>query len=397
MSQFHTHYSNQRPPAEHPDRELLFLLRTYSTNIRWMTDLNARWSSTVGISAEQQRNEVDGYAFLLPRFRRTWGAIYWLHSVQLRPQLSLTGGIRYDIGSITVGGYYDPVLAEYLQGQAYPAETVATYAQRATNLRKRFGDFSGSVGIGYTPDNRQTLKINLGRSFRYPSANELASNGVHHGAFRHEKGDSALLSEKGYQIDIDYRYATSSLQLTANPFLAYFTNYIYLGPSGTWSLLPHTGQIYHYRQAKAYMAGGELSATYRWHPKWEVFCSAAYVHNLNLSDGYPLPFSPSATITGRLAYSDTGGKALATYTLRVENRWIMAQNRIAKNEEKTPGTNLWNLSAEMHWKVKGKRIITLLQIENLFDTAFLNHLSFYRKLNAPEPGRNLQLIVKIPF
>ena len=81
----------------------------------------------------------------------------------------------------------------------------------------------------------------------------------------------------------------------------------------------------------------------------------------------------------------------------LENRWVMNQNSVARNETATPGSSLWNISAYAHWYVGDKMFITLLQVDNLFNTSFMNHLSFYRMLNAPEPGRNIQLIVKIPF
>jgi len=81
----------------------------------------------------------------------------------------------------------------------------------------------------------------------------------------------------------------------------------------------------------------------------------------------------------------------------IEYRRVFDQNRIARNEERTPGTHLWNLSANIHWRLGGRRVITDFQVQNLLDRPFLNHLSFYRRLNVPEPGRNIQLILRVPF
>ena len=44
-------------------------------------------------------------------------------------------------------------------------------------------------------------KINLGKSFRIPLANELASNGVNYHMYRYEEGTSNLQPESSYQID----------------------------------------------------------------------------------------------------------------------------------------------------------------------------------------------------
>jgi iron complex outermembrane receptor protein len=145
------------------------------------------------------------------------------------------------------------------------------------------------------------------------------------------------------------------------------------------------------------MAGGEVIAELELDERWSVTSDLEYVYNRNLTDHYPLPFSPPTVVTTDLTYSGAGQEVVSNYAFGLENQWVMEQNRIAKNEERTPGTSLWNLSAQLHWRLGGRRVITDFQVQNLMDRPFLNHLSFYRKLNAPEPGRNMQLIVKIPF
>ncbi len=396
-SEFHTHYGNQSPPETNPGLELRFRLDTWSANARLSIDEEKRWSKDIGFSAEYQHNRVGGYSFLLPGFDRLTAGVFWLNRLTLGDAFTLTGGVRYDAGRLHVEGYHDALLAEYLLRQGYDEDEANRYARRAPDLQRTFGDFSGSVGFQYTLTPRHSLKMNAGKSFRYPSANELASNGVHHGAFRHELGNAGLRPESGYQLDMEYRYSAERWRLTLSPFLTYFSNYIFLEPSGEWSVLPHAGQMYAYRQSKAMMVGGEAAAEYDINARWRVSANVEYLYNRNLDDHYPLPFSPPTVIDTELSYTGGGGKRLTYYQLRVENRWVMAQNRIAKNEEKTPGTNLWNFAAHLHWQIGDRRVVTDLRVDNLLDRAFLNHLSFYRKLNAPEPGRNIQLILRIPF
>lgn len=62
-----------------------------------------------------------------------------------------------------------------------------SYRWNSHKVNKRFGDYSLSLGMVWNPVPVHLLKINIGRSFRLPGANELASNGVHHGTFRHEQ------------------------------------------------------------------------------------------------------------------------------------------------------------------------------------------------------------------
>lgn len=396
-SLFHTHYGSQQPPPVNPDVELSFLLNTYSLNARVMSDEEKKWSKTIGIFSEYQYNRVGGYSFLLPDFNRFSTGVFFLNRFTLHDRFSWVGGVRYDVGNLRVMGWYDAVLEEYLTRQGYSEDDVKMYARRAGDLRKTFTDFSGSVGFVFTPNLRHALKMNAGKSFRYPSANELASNGVHHGAFRHEIGTNRLVSENGYQLDLAYEFQAKHFSLKVNPFVSYFSNYIYLAPTGQWSILPHTGQIFRYNQSRAFMAGGELSAEYAFGNGWSISSDIEYTSSYNLSDRYPLPFSPPAVITSHIAYSGNLRKTLSFYLFRMENRFIFAQNHIARNELRTPGASLFNASAYLQWKVNGMVFVTDVQVHNIFDMPFLNHLSFYRKLNAPEPGRNIQLILKIPF
>jgi len=48
--------------------------------------------------------------------------------------------------------------------------------------------------------------------------------------------------------------------------------------------------------------------------------------------------------------------------------------------------------------VLGKSALQLrLQVQNIFDTRYMDHTSFYRLISLPEQGRNIVLSVGIPF
>ena len=74
------------------------------------------------------------------------------------------------------------------------------------------------------------VKVNIGRSFRLPGANELAANGVHHGTFRHEQGDASLKSEQGWQMDASYNLRYHGFSVSVSPFVSWFSNYIFCVP-----------------------------------------------------------------------------------------------------------------------------------------------------------------------
>ncbi|MDR1259609.1 MAG: TonB-dependent receptor [Tannerellaceae bacterium] len=392
-SLFHTHYTGQKAPEKDPDRELAFTLDTYSASARLrLFSPGSRWEHTAGWDVQAQRNRVGGYSFLLPSYDRFTAGALWLTSYHPSPELSISAGIRYDYGRIRSDAYTDPYLMAYLTGRGYTGEALESYRWRSYPVSRRFGDFSGSVGFVWTPGGgAHQFKSNIGRSFRLPGAAELASNGVHHGAFRHEQGSPMLSSEQGWQLDAGYTYESASVRLSVSPFFAWFSNYIYLRPTGEWSALPHAGQIYRYTGAEAVFAGAEASLRVGLtsHLAWEL--TAEYVYTYNVDERVALSFSPPAGVRNTLSW--TGGG----FSVSAELQSVASQRRVARNEEATPGVHLIHAQADYSARLGRTRVGLTLSVHNMLNTAFLNHLSFYRKAEIPEPGRNISLIIKLPF
>ena len=83
--------------------------------------------------------------------------------------------------------------------------------------------------------------------------------------------------------------------------------------------------------------------------------------------------------------------------LYAEWQSIARQNRVDRNEDRTPGANLFHFGSLNIPVGRTNEIEITLTARNIFDTRYYNHLSFYRKVEIPEPGRNFQLLIKIPF
>ncbi|MBR1631682.1 MAG: TonB-dependent receptor [Paludibacteraceae bacterium] len=390
-SAFHTHYQGQTPPTADPDRELMFQLHTGSANVRWRMLHSDRFEQSVGLNAQLQKNSISGYGFLLPAYYRTCIGAFWIATWRPHARLSVTGGLRYDIGAIRTQGHHDSYLAEYLQQQGYSYDEAEQYAWNSRAISRTLADYSGSVGLICTINPHQTLKLNIGRSFRLPAANELAANGLHHGTFRHEQGASDLQSEHGWQIDASWSLEHTSVNIEVSPFVSIYDNYIFLDPTGRWSPLPHAGQIYQYSAARAIFYGGEVSVEAPF-ARWFAYRLAAdYVHTYNRDSHTALSFSPPASMRNSISFSrDRLQLELEVYT-------IAAQHRIAHNEQPTPGATLLNGSATYQWHLHHTDIIVQLRADNLLNKRYYNHLSYYRQIQLPEAGRNLTLSVKIPF
>lgn len=391
-SAFHTHYGSQPAPQIDPDKELAFNLNTYSASVKARLIGSSSWEHTIGLDGQHQRNDIDGYSFLLPEYNRTTAGMLWLTTYRPNNVLSVSGGVRYDFGHINISSHEDAYLADYLKAQGYDQEQIDFYKWNSHDVKENYGDYSLSLGLVWTPSDKHLLKVNVGRSFRLPGANELAANGVHHGTFRHEQGDANLKSEQGWQMDASYNLNYKSISFSVSPFVSWFSNYIFLRPTGEWSVLPHAGQIYRYTGAEALFAGGEASVDIRFLRNFTYRISGEYVYTYNCEEHIPLSFSPPASMRNTLTWQKS------RYMLYAEWQSIARQNRVDRNEERTSGANLFHLGGSLNIPIGGNSEIEItLTARNIFDTRYYNHLSFYRKVEIPEPGRNFQLLIKIPL
>lgn len=393
-SLFHTHYGSAQPPPEKdPNRELMFTLDTYSSSLKIKTIGLDNWEYSFGADVQYQKNRIGGYSFLLPRYNRFTAGLFGMATWKIAENLTASGGLRYDHGRVKIYEFLDSFLEEYLTDKGENLEIVDEYKWRSRSLTRDFGDLSGSIGIVWNIRNTHLLKANIGHSFRLPGANELAANGVHHGTFRYEQGDPSLKSEKGWQLDASYLYEKNGIQLSVSPFASWFSNYIFLNPTGEWpeASLPHTGQVYRFTGAEAVFAGTELSFSIDFLRRFNYSFVGEYIYTYNVDRKTALSFSPPASMRNTITWSN---KMFQVYG---ELQSIASQNRIANNENKTDGANLVHLGANASLTL-GKTTIEIgLSVRNLMDTKYYNHLSFYRKVEIPEPGRNFQLSIRIPF
>ena len=391
-SVFHTHYGSQPVPEKDPDKELAFNLNTLSASVKVRFIGSSSWEHALGWDGQHQRNDISGYSFLLPEYYRSTTGLLWLTTYKPNNVISVSGGMRYDYGYIHISSHEDAYLADYLRKQGYDEEQVEHYKWNSHAVKKKFGDYSFSLGLVWTPSERHMVKANVGRSFRLPGANELAANGVHHGTFRHEQGDTNLKSEQGWQMDASYNLRYNGFSISVSPFVSWFSNYIFLRPTGEWSVLPHAGQIYRYTGAEALFAGTEATIDIHFLRSFNYRISGEYVYTYNRDEHIPLSFSPPFSMRNTLTWQR---KQVMLYA---EWQSIARQNRVDRNEDRTPGVNLFHLGGSLNIPIRGNQAIEItLTARNIFNTRYYNHLSFYRKVEIPEPGRNFQLLIKIPF
>jgi iron complex outermembrane receptor protein len=365
-------------------------LQTFSTNVRYHAKTLKVLDGVYGISSSYQQNRFGGFEFLLPNFNAFNVGAFAVEKWHVSKKFIANAGLRADYGNVAIEKHLQPVWQN--------ATTISGYRQRNPDIDRDFYSWSGSIGAAYNPNNFWSFKLNFGKSFRMPTAQELSVNGLHHGSFRHEMGDSSLLPENGYQTDVVISVEKEKFLFSFSPFFNYFTNYIYLRPTARFSFLPEGGQIYQFTQAEAIYSGGEFTAEY--HPTKHLHLSVTgdLVRTFNVSEELPLPFTPPPALKSEIEWEvPKMGRFVRGLFLQLSHNYITAQTHTDRNELETPAYQLWNAGAGFEIESKGKKRATvLLQVQNLTDARYLNHLSRWRFLNLPEPGRNVVVTVIIP-
>ncbi len=379
-----------------PDLEREFDKDVYSGNIKLSWQASDKTHLNFGINSQYQDNKIDGRGFIIPAYQQFNLGSYAIAKYSVSEKSIFQFGIRYDYGKIKTSEYYDWFPSPVVEND----NSTMQYLQRAENIDRSFSNFTWSVGYNYNPG-KWSYKINIGKSFRMPIAKELAANGVNYHSFSYEVGNAALSPEASYQLDAGVEFASERFAIGTTPFLNYFSNYIYLNPTSEHDRLYGNGnQVYYYTESEVFRYGTELHAHFEILKNLQLGIMGEYVYSEQLSGekkGFTLPFSPPASAIFNIKYQKPKMKFIENAYASVDYRITASQNNIVPPEETTDGYQLINLGFGGDIKVANQKIDISLQIQNLLNTKYFNHTSFYRLINVPEPGRNFILNISIPI
>ncbi|QDP19895.1 TonB-dependent receptor [Sphingomonas xanthus] len=275
------------------------------------------------------------------------------------------------------------------------AEAAARYERteqrdRANDITRRYDTFSAAIGGFVEPASRVKAGVNLSRTVRAPSAEELFSNGPHIATQAFELGDPDLKTEKALGGEAYVRVERDAFSASATLFTTRFDDFIYQDETGEErDELP----VFQYFQRDARFSGIELEASARLFEaggfKFVADGVADYVR-ATLKGGGPVPRIPPLRLLGGLeAQSDR-------LDGRVEVEWVDKQDRTASFETATDGFTLVN--ASLAWRPWGKRQETaiVLSANNIFDVEARRHASFTKDF-VPLAGRDIRLSARVSF
>ena len=378
------------------DLEREFNKHVYSGIIKYSFDYSSQTVVSAGLSGEYQENAIGGRGFIIPAFHQfsTGSYVFIKHSFTGNNNLQI--GIRYDRGKISTSDYFDWFPSPVVNG----TNTVMQYLQRAVSIDRRFSNITWSAGYVCKPGN-WTFRMNCGKSYRLPIAKELAANGVNYHSYSFEAGDPDLSPEISYQLDAVMEFNTDKISFGVSPFINYFENYIYLNPGSEHDRLYGIGnQVFYYTQSRVLRTGGEIHAVYRMFGKLQLGVTGEYIYSEQLSGekkGYTLPFSPPASAIFNLKYEEKRLLFAENPYVYIDYILTAPQKNIVPPEEPTDGYQVINIGMGCEPYFGNNRAVLTFQIQNILNTKYFNHTSYYRLINLPEPGRNFILNISLPF
>lgn len=385
--------NNVRKELPDANPALFFDLNTYSLDAKYYQQEKNGWQPVIGLSSDYGKSLNKGTEYLVPNYSN-FGAGIFYYVKKDWAQSSFNAGLRYDY-RINTG-----------------EDLFADGEQKFTAFNNKFSNLSGAVGFTHQFSDQFNVKTNLSTGFRAPNPAEQASNGVHEGTFRYEKGNPDLKAEKSYQADISFQYSIETLDLNLSFYNNYMNDYIYLARRNNETIVadgengqPETFALYRYEQDNANLYGTDASLIF--HPmKFLHFENTfSYVHAENLALKTPLPFIPAASLKNELRIEPAiKGLKSAYFSVGLEN--YFAQNRIDTFETPTSGYSLVDAGIGTSFNL-GKQLVRLnISGNNLLNKKYYNHLSRFKPgrldesdptLGVYNPGRNVTFGIYIPL
>ncbi|MCM1169534.1 MAG: TonB-dependent receptor [Bacteroides sp.] len=369
--------------------ERRYVKHTASAALGMTLPLAHRNTLSAGFNVDYQHNRRGGWDFVIPDFGTVSEGLYVSDKWQANEQWAVSAGIRLDGIHTHIHSYHDWYPTPQANGDLI-------YMKRASKLNRSFFSFTYSAGVSYA-EKGWAFKANIGKSFRAPSPQELGIDGINYNVFRYEKGNAALKPEQSYQLDAGVSWTGTKVEFALDPYINYFPNYIYLNPTSSYV---EGLQSYYYTQSRVFRYGMEASLAYRFLPDWKLGLKGEYLYAVQLSGnkkGYSLPFSPPGAVHVELTYSlpETDRKNGGFFTLDL--KLAARQDRIVPPEKSTPGYVLLNVSAGKDFALGNSTLKLNLKVQNLLNTKYYDHTSYYRLIDLPEPGCDVFLMVEWVF
>ena len=253
--------------------------------------------------------------------------------------------------------------------------------------------FTYNLGFLYALTPNVHLTANSSSGFRAPTFIELYA--IRWGAESVYFGNPDLDPEYSYNFDLgaklNYQRFRGMFNIYYNQFKDFIDTKLLKNEP---KFMGKTKETY-INISDAELYGFEVSAEHDFLPWLTLFGNLAYVTGKDTdTDDYLSSIPPLNGLAGVRFHIENGKKK---YWLELEGQCFDKQNRTAPDEEDTAGYSIFNIRSGMKLPVGYFENITLtLNVENLFDKKYHDHLKLHKRY-LYEPGLNILAGLKIEF
>lgn len=301
-------------------------------------------------------------------------------------------GLRYDYRDFDAAGY------RYDYRNPNPDGTIN---QKLYRGNRTFHNVSGTAGLQYQFSTAFKLKSNLGLAWRAPSANELYSDGLHHGSGIYEVGNPAMKSEKGIKWVNNLSYQQHKATINMDVYAQYIYDYIYATPhpDSVRQTIRGTFPVYTYQQHDAFFYGLDIKAGYQFNNAWLYELAFSGTRAKNTSLNTYLPFIPADRLTQSLQFTSNTQKWARQPYVKLSHRFVARQHRFAAAMDYTappPAYHLFDLHTGASWHMGKQQLTLTLAAENLLNKLYKDYMDTFRYF-AHRMGRNLSFRIAYEF
>ncbi|NNC72271.1 MAG: TonB-dependent receptor [Sphingomonadaceae bacterium] len=258
-------------------------------------------------------------------------------------------------------------------------------------LGRSFDSLSGAIGVGYEIARETRIGVNLSRTERAPSAEELFSNGPHIATQAFEIGNPNFTTEKSIGLETYIRGELGSATFALTGFVSWFHDFIFSADTGVErDNLP----VFQNFQQDATYWGFEAEASILLAEagpfRFNADVVADYVRATIGNGGGPIPRIPPFRLLGGLEAQSSN------FDARIEAEYVADQDRVAAFE--TPTDDFVLVNASVAWRPLGRSNGTSIfaSVNNIFDVVGRRHASFTKDF-VPLSGIDARIGVRARF
>jgi len=376
--------------SDHPDVDMQ--LSTFSYELRSYlvtSDVSEFTLALQGLTQANRNNEAENR--VLPDYGLNDLAVFGLVQHDFENDVHLQVGFRFD-NRFLDAPQQEATGHSHEEEPGQPGEP-GHMDELMPALNKYYGNVSGSLGVTWQMAEGILLRGNLASAYRAPNVAELTQDGEH--GIRYEQGNRDLKSQRNYELDASIHFHKEHIMLDFAAYYNLIDQYIYLDHTAdsTDEGLP----IYRYVQNDASIYG--LEGIVEVLPFHWLSLKAAYNYTRGkqsvTSDN--LPFIPHNRLRSEIRYMPgcifMNGKVYLSFGSEL----AFSQDHPAPLETASGSYHLLHTGAGISVPFNGQSLNLDIQIRNLLNTSYVDHLSTLKPLGYFNMGRNVVVNLSIPL